>query len=286
MEPSPFRGIPVSGPRTPGLVHRWPGRRHSSSDDAARAPPWRQDGAGPARGSEAGVRSVAGEERSRRPSPARAKSGMGRPSGTSPADPGRREGAVPRMPRPTVRPGAAPSSPIRSAPRPRHLPLERWPRARLHSPAHSGAASADSCYRGRSRPIRPERAIRACRRQSPVRPAGYPATTLLVLPLAVRHGIKSLPRFLRSGESHELGDRLGITGDDDLALRAQEGFRLGPALAKVSHGERLHERSITCFTRRISRLEQGRRFDQRDPRASCAPRACGDRNAGPGRRAR
>jgi hypothetical protein len=43
----------------------------------------------------------------------------------------------------------------------------------------------------------------------------------------MRHGIESLPRLLRSGESNELGHGFGIAGDDDLALAAQERLASG-----------------------------------------------------------
>lgn len=83
--------------------------------------------------------------------------------------------------------------------------------------------------------------------QCPIDPAGDLPTVDLPLPLGVRRGIESPPRLLRGGESHQLGDRLGITRDDDLALDLKERLGRGPPLAQVSDAERFHTAKYNMF---------------------------------------
>jgi len=78
-------------------------------------------------------------------------------------------------------------------------------------------------------------------------PARHPATRDSSLPPRVGGGIESLSRLRALVDPHELGDRLGAAGDDDLLLDLQARLGFGPS-TQVADADCFHRRSISCFT--------------------------------------
>jgi hypothetical protein len=49
-------------------------------------------------------------------------------------------------------------------------------------------------------------------------------------------------------DPHQLGDGSGVARDHDLILDLKERFCLRPSLTQISDTDRLHARSLSCFT--------------------------------------